>query len=104
MQELTDVMYHTSNQHKESGISWQQRECKYTQIVIDLFEQSSPFESDPLLLRSLGTGMTAAENVNADKAVEVEKKILDGMVGKSLNEHSFKRKYQSVFMMAKQKK
>jgi len=80
----------------------QQRDCKDTQIVIDFFEQSSSFEGDPLSLRNLATGMTAAENVNADKAVEVRKKILNDMVEKSQKELSLKRKDKAVLMTVKQ--
>ena len=47
--------------------------------------------------------MTAAENTNAEKAVEIGKKILDRMVGESLKEHSFKRKDKAVIMTVKQK-
>ena len=98
MQELTDVSYHPSDQNKESGISRQQRDCKDTQIVFDFVEQLSSFEGDPLSLQSLAVGMTAAENVKADRAVEVRKKIIDGMIVKLLKKHSSKHKDQAVLM------
>ena len=92
MQEMKNVSYHTSNQQKEPGILRHQRDYKDTQIFIDFVEQCSPFECDLLLLRNLTSGMTAAKNVSTAKAAQVEKKILDGMVGISLKVRSLKRK------------
>jgi len=53
-------------------------------IVIEFVEESSHIKSDLLWLQSLATGETVVENVNANKAGEVGKKIFDRMVGKYL--------------------
>ena len=77
-QNLTGVMYHTSDQHKERN----------------------PFSTDPSL-RSITTGVVAGEDVNADKAKEVGEKALCSMLGKNIHDHSFRKKDQVETLASK---
>ena len=61
-----------------------------------------PFVSDSASLSNIANGMTTENNVNADNAKEVGEHILETMLGKSVSEHTFKRKDQVVTMGVKQ--
>ena len=56
--------------------------------------QRIPLET--IQLQNIDTGITAGDSVNADQAVSVGRKILDGMVDKKVFDHTFKQKDQVV--------
>ena len=100
MQNLTGVMYHTSEQHKETTKARQERDYKDTNELITFLSQRNPFNPDPSL-RSITSGVVTEDNVNADKAKEVGGKILSSMAGKNVHDHSFRRKDQVVTLGSK---
>lgn len=100
MQNLTGVMYHTSDQHKDTTKARQERDYKDTNELVAYLSQRNPFSADPLL-RSITTGVVAAEDVNADKAKKVGEKILSSMIGKNIHDHSFRKKGQVVTLASK---
>lgn len=87
MQNVTGVMYHTSDQHKDTTKARQERDYKDTKEL----SQRNPFCVDPSL-RSITTGVVAGEDVNAGKAKEVGEKVLCPMLGKNIHDHSFRKK------------
>ena len=68
---------------------------------MDFLREASPFEGD-VQLRSISTGIVACDGVNADTAREVGNKILESMLGKTVQELIFKRKSQIVQLNTKQ--
>jgi len=83
MQNLTGVMYHTSDQHKDTTKGRQERDYEGTNEIVTCLSQRNPFSSDPSL-RSITTGVVAGEDVNADKAKEVGQKVCCSMLGKNI--------------------
>ena len=94
-QNLTCVMYHTSEQHKEATKARQERDYKDTNELITFLLQRNPFNPNPSL-RSISSGVVAEDNVNADKAKEAGGKTLSSMARKNVHDHSFRRKDQVV--------
>ena len=74
MQNLTGVMYHTSDQHKDTTKARQERDYKDTNELVTYLSQRNPFSADPSL-RSITTGVVAGEDVNADKAKRLERRF-----------------------------
>ena len=72
-------------------------ECdwKDTNLVQDFFKERNPFEYGPELC-NIANGVHAHATVNVEEAEEMGKKIVSGMVGKTVDEISFKRKDQAV--------
>ena len=68
MQNLTGVMYHTSDQHKDTTKARQERDHKDTDKLVTYLSQRNP-------LRSITTGVVAGEDVNADKAKRLERRF-----------------------------
>ena len=100
MQNLTGVMYHTSDQHKDTTKARQERDYKDTNELVTYLSQRNPFSADPSL-RSITTGVVAGEDVNADKAKEVGEKVLCSMLGKNIHDHSFRKKDQVKTLASK---
>lgn len=95
LQDYTSVQYGTSDQHKEQRAARQARDTDDTHKLIGYLSSKDPFGNDPTL-QSIDTGITAGDSVNADQAASVGRKILDGMVGKKILDHTFKKKNQVV--------
>ena len=53
------------------------------------------------MLRCIGTGVLADEEVNVDKCKEVGDKVLCSMVGKNAHDYSFHKKDQTVTLACK---
>lgn len=100
MQNLTGVMYHTSDQHKDTTKARKERDYKDTNELVTYLSQRNPFSADPSL-RIIMTAVVAGEDVNAEKAKEVGEKILSSMVGKNIHDHSFRKKDQVVTLASK---
>ncbi|KAJ8038015.1 hypothetical protein HOLleu_18978 [Holothuria leucospilota] len=63
--------------------------------LVEFLETRNPF-SDAQSLRSIATGINADGRVTVDTAKDVVECILDSMVGKSVLEHTFRKKDQAV--------
>ena len=100
MQNLTGVMYHTSDQHKDTTKARQERDYKITNELVTYLSQRNPFSAYPSL-RSITTGVNAGEDVNADKAKHVGEKVLCSMLGKNIHDHSFRKKDQVETLASK---
>jgi hypothetical protein len=100
MQEVTDVGFYTSEQHKEETKARQERDQKDVLSIIDVMKDRSPFAGDANL-RNIETGVGADRSVNADNAKGVGDKIIKSMEGKNILDFSFKRKDQVVTMSSK---
>ncbi|KAG1711224.1 hypothetical protein GQR58_002605 [Nymphon striatum] len=96
LQDYTSVQYGTSDQHKEQRAARQARDTDDTHELIGYLSLKDPFGNDPTLQSRHHTGITAGDSVNADQAASVGMKILDGMVGKKVLDHTFKKKNQVV--------
>lgn len=100
MQNPTDIVNNTSEQHKEATKARQKRGHKDAHEIVTFLSLRNRFRADPSL-RSITTGIVAEDNVNADKAKEVGEKILSSLTGKNVYDHSFRRKDQVVTMASK---
>ncbi|KAK3713979.1 hypothetical protein QZH41_005649 [Actinostola sp. cb2023] len=100
MQNLTEIKYHTSEQHKDTTPARKERDHKDTNKIIGYLSQRNPFSSDSTL-RSIATGIIADEGVNCDKSKEEGEKILRSMIGKNVHDHTFRRKDQVVTLASK---
>ena len=90
VQELTHTSFSTSDQHKESTHTRIAKDFKDSQIIMSYIIDRNPFSGDSSL-RNIHNGVTAGEGVNADDAISVEQKIVEGMVGQDAFAYSFKR-------------
>ena len=93
MQEFTGVSYTTSDQHKDVSKTRQERDMADTLEVFEYLTPSSPFGGFSTL-HSIASGITADATVNCDCAQQVGGKVLEGMVGKTTAQHTFKKKDQ----------
>ena len=100
MQNPTDIVNNTSEQHKEATKARQERGHKDAHEIVTFLSLRNRFRADPSL-RSITTGIVAEDNVNADKAKEVGEKILSSLRGKNVYDHSSRRKDQVVTMASK---
>ena len=91
LQDYTSVQYGTSDQHKEQRAARQARDTDDTHKLICYLSSKDPFGNDPTL-HSIDTGITAGDSVNVDQAASVGRKILDGMVDKTVLDHTFQKK------------
>ena len=67
MQQLTNVKYSTSEQHKEATYARVERDAKDTPEVILYLSQRSPFTAETSL-RNIATGVTAPPHVNVHES------------------------------------
>ena len=100
MQNLTDVGYHTSEQHKESSTSRQERDKHDIIKVISYLRDRDPF-TESIPLRNIDTGVNADNNINAHNALACGQKIIDSMVGQNIFDFSFKKSMQVLTMSSK---
>ena len=63
----------------------------------DFFRERTPFDVEGELM-NISTGIRAFDNVNVDDAFAVGEHILQDMSGKSVSQHTFKKKHQAVTM------
>ena len=93
MQKLTEVAYTTRDQHKDVSKVRQERDMADTLEVLEYLSPISPFGGNSTL-HSIASGITADATVNCDCAQQVDGKVLEGMVGKTPAQHTFKKKDQ----------
>ena len=95
MQQLTDVQYNTSEQHKDLTTARQGKDMRDSCELLEFLESRNPF-SDNCSLRSIATGTNAVISVDVDTAEEVGRNILTSMAQQNVLQHSFKKKDQAV--------
>ena len=78
MQELTELDYTASEQHKNMSDSRIKRDMKDTKTILEFMEARDPFSEDSTL-RSIVTGVIADNRVNMDKAKKLGQNILKTM-------------------------
>jgi hypothetical protein len=100
MQDVTDVGFYTSEQHKEETKARQERDQKDVLSIIDVMKDRSLFAGDADL-RNIETGVGADHSANEDNAKGVGDKIIKSMEGRNILDFNFKRKYQVVTMSSK---
>ena len=91
MQEFTNLLYKTSEQHKESTEARMKRDTADLSKIISKLSACTPFSADPSL-RNIVNGIVAASDVNVHEYESVGKKVVEGMVGQPAFTFSFKRK------------
>lgn len=102
MQQLTNVTFTTSEQHKDLSAARQNRDSKDVKKLIGFLKDKKPFE-DQGSLRNIVTGIVADEKVNVTQAKEIGEKILNGMIGKEVYNYSLRKKDTVVTMESKSK-
>ncbi|XP_053373150.1 uncharacterized protein LOC123533634 [Mercenaria mercenaria] len=101
MQEFCETVYKTNAQHKDVGKSRLLRDEKDTSILLDFLQERNPFEDSDTSLRNIETGVSADVTVNVDDAHTIGHAIMEQMVGKVIDQYSFKRSLQAVTLSAK---
>ena len=96
LQELTEVSYTTSDLHKDVPKARQERDMVDTLNVLEYLTPRIPFGGNSIL-HSVASGFTADATVNCDYAQHVGKKVLEGMIGKTTAQHTFKEKDHVCF-------
>ena len=100
MQQLTNVQYSTSEQHREATDARVARDVADTQQMITYLSQRSPFTGENSL-RNITTGVTAPPSVNVHESKAIGKKILASMEGNAVDSYTFRKKDQAVTMDTK---
>ena len=100
MQQLTNVKYSTSEQHKEATYARVARDAKDTQEVLLYLSQRSPFTAETSV-RNIATGVPAPPSVNVHESKNIGKRILDSMEGNPVAAYIFWKKNQAVTMDTK---
>ena len=101
LQQFTSVQYTTSDQHKEATSARMAKDAQDTSDLMQFLDSRNPFNISSQSLRSITSGITAPDSVNADTAEAVGKKITESMKGKLVTEYVFRKKEQAVTMDTK---
>ena len=88
LQEMTNTMRTSGEQHKELGASRTSRDWKDTGIVSAILKERNPFEYGDAFC-NIATGVHAHPSVNVDDAKTIGQNILDKMIGVKMLEFSF---------------
>ena len=98
VQELTEVLCQTSEQHKDISTSRVKRDISDAMKVLNFISCRSPSDKTNKSLRSMFTGEIASKSVNAHKAAEVGKRIVEGMEGVPIFDYSYETKLKAITM------
>ena len=90
MQEFIQVVYTTSEQHKESTYARVNRDKADREMLIEKLADFSPFTGDATL-RNIITGINANDDVNVDDLFAVGNSTVKTMEGQSIFSYSHKR-------------
>ncbi len=101
LQSFAGVELGYSQQHQDITKSRVKRDNDDLRNIVNFLEQSSPFDKDISNLKSISTGVSAANHCNAEESKVIGQRILKSMEGKSLAQFSFKKKDQAVLMTSK---
>ena len=90
MNDLTNVLYTTSEQHETAALSQLKRD---EQIFLKIQEKSKDFSPflDEITLQNIFNGVVSHENVNVKKFFEMWSSLINKMQGKNVFKFSFKR-------------
>ena len=100
MQEVTNVAYETSEQHKEASPARLSRDFKDAMKILWYAMARNPFDNRQELM-SIDTGEVASSAVNVDDAKKIGKGILQSMSGSVVADYTFRRKENAVTMKAR---
>ena len=78
MQNLTEIGFSTSKQHKEMSLSRLKRDEKDAKAVLSYLQDRSPFSSN-ISLRNISTGVLAQASANVESTESIGKAILSCM-------------------------
>ena len=90
MQDFSQALYSTSEQHKEASFARMNREKVDLEKLAAKLEHFSPF-SDETTLRNIITGVNANEDVNVQDLFTIGCEVVKQMEGKSIFSYSHKR-------------
>ncbi|KAH3755459.1 hypothetical protein DPMN_190155 [Dreissena polymorpha] len=76
MQEFSNSMYKTSEQHKETTKARICRDSKDMETILSFFRDRNPFDSTETKLRNIESGVTADESANPECALAIGKKYI----------------------------
>ena len=102
MQQLTNVLYETSDPHKDLSVSRKERDTTDMNKLLTYLNGKSPFK-EASSLYNVVTGVEASQDVNVDRAEEIGSKIVKDMVGQPVLNHFFKKNTQAVAMDSRAK-
>ena len=90
MNDLTNVLYTTSEQHETAALSQLKRD---EQIFLKIQEKSKHFSPflDEITLQNIFNGVVSHENVNVKNFFEMWSSLINKMQGKNVFKFSFKR-------------
>jgi len=97
-QEFSQMVYKTSEQHKETTKSRVSRDSKDMQTMMAFPCERYPFESTEIKLRNFESGVTADDSANVDRVQAIGEAIVRGMIDTSQQKYTFKRSLQAVPM------
>ena len=87
MQDLLDILYQTSEQHKEISESRQEKDQADSTVLMSFLSERNPFKDDHKL-HNIVTGVVAERAVNAPDAKDVGNNIILSLHGKNIMQHS----------------
>ena len=94
LRNLTGVKTGTwSEQHRDIRLSKRKEGYRHLRNFIDFLEIHNPFKSSSSEFINIST--IASSDVNVDSSIDIEKRILQKVVNKSLSEIIFKKKDQA---------
>ena len=95
------VTFNYSTQHQDISKSGVKRDEQDIKLLLDSLKESSPFAGESKTLRSIATGVSAANNCNVDDSKAISLRIIESMKDKSVAEFSFKKKDKAQLMSSK---
>jgi len=90
-QVLCAVSYESSEQHKDTSTTRMAKDVSDTHKMVAYLFARNPF-TEHLELFNLVTKVTVDELVNADRASEVDVNFLQNIIGKKVEQHTFRKK------------
>jgi hypothetical protein len=90
MQEFSQMVYTTSEQHKEATSARTNRDKSDKEKLVEKLADFSPFTGDATL-RNIKTGINANDDVNVDDLFMVGNSTVQTMEGQSIFSYSHKR-------------
>ena len=100
VQEVTNITYDTSEQHKATSQARLQRDLKDSLKILEYLLARNPFDNR-MELMSIDTGEIAVATVNVDQAKKIGHDILESMSGNPTKDYTFKKKDTAITMKAR---
>ena len=101
IQEFANVFQKTVEQNKDLSVARMERDMKDMKVLWDALFERNPFTMGKDLI-NIWNGQHAHENVNVDKALDIGRKTLEDMNGKTPEDYTFRRCNQAITMASKQ--